>query len=221
MQDTAIATLARAAPRRRAPEPFSTLDDRKAQPRGKNEPQLKFTREEYAERLAKTRQAMEAKGVDLLIVSDPSNMAWLTGYDGWSFYVHQCVLVPPDGEPVWFGRGQDANGAKRTAYLADDNIVGYPDHYVQSTERHPMDYLSQVIWRTRLGQAARSASRWTTTGSPPPPSPSLQKHLPNARFVDATGTGELAARGQVADRSSTTCARPRASSRRCTRASSR
>jgi Xaa-Pro aminopeptidase len=33
---------------------------------------------------------MEAKGVDLLIVSDPSNMAWLTGYDGWSFYVHQA-----------------------------------------------------------------------------------------------------------------------------------
>ena len=66
-------------------------------------------------------------------------MAWLTGYDGWSFYVHQCVVVPPTGEPVWFGRGQDANGAKRTAYLDHDNIVGYPDHYVQSTERHPMD----------------------------------------------------------------------------------
>ena len=76
-------------------------------------PNLKFTREEYAERLGETRRAMAAKGVDLLIVSDPSNMAWLTGYDGWSFYVHQAVLVPPDGEPVWYGRGQDANGARR------------------------------------------------------------------------------------------------------------
>ena len=80
-------------------------------------------------------------------------MAWLTGYDGWSFYVHQAVIVPPTGEPVWYGRGQDANGAKRTAYLDHDNIVGYADHYVQSTERHPMDYLSQVISRARLGQA--------------------------------------------------------------------
>jgi ectoine hydrolase len=46
---------------------------------------LRFSRQEYADRLAKTRRSMEAKGVDLLIVSDPSNMHWLTGYDGWSF----------------------------------------------------------------------------------------------------------------------------------------
>jgi ectoine hydrolase len=120
------------------------------------ESNLNFTRAEYAARLTKTRAAMQAKGIDLLLVSDPSNMAWLTGYDGWSFYVHQCVLVPPDGEPFWYGRGQDANGAKRTAYIADDHILAYPDHYVQSTERHPMDLLSHLIeergWqRGRIG----------------------------------------------------------------------
>ncbi|MGI9492152.1 MAG: aminopeptidase P family N-terminal domain-containing protein, partial [Geminicoccaceae bacterium] len=52
---------------------------------------LDFSREEYADRIAKTRNAMDNYGVQLLIVTDPSNMAWLTGYDGWSFYVHQCV----------------------------------------------------------------------------------------------------------------------------------
>jgi ectoine hydrolase len=148
-------------------------------------PNLKFSLDEYAARLAKTRQAMEAKGVDLLIVSDPSNMAWLTGYDGWSFYVHQAVIVPPDGEPVWFGRGQDANGAKRTAYLAHDNIIGYADHYVQSTERHPMDYLSQVLagrgWdKLRIG--VEMDNYWFSAAA----FASLQKHLPNARFTDAT-----------------------------------
>ena len=56
--------------------------------------QLNFSRSEYDERIAKTRHAMAQRGIDLLIVSDPSNMAWLTGYDGWSFYVHQCVLLP-------------------------------------------------------------------------------------------------------------------------------
>ncbi len=95
------------------------------------EPKLKFTRTEFAERLHKTRVAMEAKGLDLLIVSDQSNMNWLTGYDGWSFYVHQCVLVATDGEPIWYGRGQDAQGAYRTAYISHDNVVGYADHYVQ------------------------------------------------------------------------------------------
>lgn len=149
------------------------------------QPNLKFSLGEYEARLAKTRKAMEAKGVDLLIVSDPSNMAWLTGYDGWSFYVHQAVIVPPSGEPIWFGRGQDANGAKLTAYLDHKNIVGYPDHYVQSTERHPMDYLSGILADRGLGSLSIGVEMdnyWFSAAA----FASLQKHLPNARFSDAT-----------------------------------
>jgi ectoine hydrolase len=149
-------------------------------------PRLAFTRGEYDARIAKTRGAMQKAGIELLIVTDPTNMAWLTGYDGWSFYVHQCVLVPMSGEPVWYGRGQDANGAKRTAFLAHDNIVGYPDIYVQSAVRHPMDYLSTEVIAARgwdrlaigveLDNYYFSAAAYA----------SLQKHLPNARWVDAT-----------------------------------
>ena len=39
-----------------------------------------FAREEYTARIAKTRDAMAAREIELLFVSDPSNMAWLTGY---------------------------------------------------------------------------------------------------------------------------------------------
>lgn len=150
------------------------------------DPVLNFSRAEYAARLAKTTAAMEKAGLDLLIVSDPSNMAWLTGYDGWSFYVHQCVLVPLDGEPLWYGRGQDANGAKLTAYIGHDRILSYPDHYVQSRERHPMDLLSQIIedrgWgRGRIG--VEMDNYWFSAAA----FASLQKHLPNVTFIDATG----------------------------------
>jgi ectoine hydrolase len=149
------------------------------------QPNLKFSRAEFAERLAKTRKAMTDKDIDLLIVSDPSNMAWLTGYDGWSFYVHQAVIVPPDGEPIWFGRAQDANGAKRTAYLDHGNIVGYADHYVQSTERHPMDRLAEVLASRKLDKLRTGVEMdnyWFSAAA----FASLQKHLPNARFSDAT-----------------------------------
>lgn len=149
------------------------------------EPKLNFTRGEYAQRLAKTRKAMESRGIELLVVTDPSNMAWLTGYDGWSFYVHQCVLVPPTGEPVWYGRGQDANGAKRTSYLAGDNIIGYPDHYVQSSERHPMDYLADIIESRGWGRSTIGVEMdnyWFSAAA----YASLNRHLPNARFCDAT-----------------------------------
>ena len=128
---------------------------------------LPFERAEYDARIAKARRAMTERGIDLLVVTDPSNMAWLTGYDGWSFYVHQCVLLGMEGEPVWYGRGQDANGARRTVFMGDDHIIGYPDHYVQSSERHPMDYLACL--GVRSGRA--SASRWTIIISAPPALP--------------------------------------------------
>jgi Xaa-Pro aminopeptidase len=106
---------------------------------------LHFSLDEYRARIARTRHAMQGSGIELLIVSDPSNMAWLTGYDGWSFYVHQCVLLALGGDPVWYRRGQDASGARRTAFMGDADIVGYPDHLVQSGVHHPMDYLTRVV----------------------------------------------------------------------------
>jgi len=108
-------------------------------------PRLNFTREEFAARLHKTQTAMQSAQIDTLVICDPSNMHWLTGYDGWSFYVHQCVIVPAQGDPIWFGRGIDANGARLRSWLSEDNIVEYPDNYVMSTERHPMDFLSQTL----------------------------------------------------------------------------
>ncbi|MDP9753187.1 UNVERIFIED_ORG: ectoine utilization protein EutD/ectoine utilization protein EutC [Rhizobium sp. SORGH_AS260] len=184
VQDTAIANLAFA----RAKDAGSgqVIDKQRKNGRRSVSVTLNFTREEYAARLAKTRKAMESAGIDLLVVTDPSNMHWLTGYDGWSFYVHQSVLVPPDGEPIWYGRKQDANGARRTAYLAHDNIIGYPDHYVQSTERHPMDLLSQIIeergW-SGLAVGVEMDNYYFSAAA----FASLNKHLPNARFKDAAG----------------------------------
>jgi len=147
---------------------------------------LPFDRAEYADRINKTRQAMTAGGIELLIVSDPSNMAWLTGYDGWSFYVHQCVLLTLDGPPVWFGRRQDANGALRTVHMDECHITSYPDCYVQSAERHPMEFLSAMITDRGLGRH-RIGVEMDNYYFSAAAYRSLVKHLPNARFEDATG----------------------------------
>ncbi len=149
------------------------------------EPPLRFSRDEFDARLKKTRQAMERKGIELLLVTDPSNMNWLTGYDGWSFYVHQMVVLPIDDTPIWYGRGQDANGARRTAWLPENRLIGYPDHYVQSEVRHPMQLLAQIItdygWGSRrigveMDNYYFSAAAYHH----------LVQGLPNARFADAT-----------------------------------
>jgi ectoine hydrolase len=150
------------------------------------DPEPRFSAAEYADRLTRTRAAMAARGIECLIVSDPSNMHWLTGYDGWSFYVHQAVVVPPSGNPFWYGRGQDAAGAERTSWLPDADIVGYPDTYVQSTERHPMDFLAGVLAArglARLSLGVEMDNYWFSAAA----FASLERGLPNARFQDATG----------------------------------
>ena len=95
---------------------------------------LPFGPLEYQRRLSKTRHGMQAADLDMLFITDPSNMAWLTGYDGWSFYVHQGVIIPADSDPVWWGQSQDANGALRTVWMSDDRIHGYADYFVQSND---------------------------------------------------------------------------------------
>ncbi|WP_223870751.1 ectoine hydrolase DoeA [Salipiger aestuarii] len=146
----------------------------------------RYTTEEYEERLVKIRADMARKGIDLLILSDPSNMAWVAGYGGWSFYVHQCVLVGPSGPPIWFGRGQDANGAYRTVWMTEEYVIGYPDHYVQSTERHPMEYLCGKLvdmgWHKGV-IGVEMDNYWFSARA----YERLQHGLPNARFADATG----------------------------------
>ncbi|KQI73508.1 X-Pro dipeptidase [Loktanella sp. 5RATIMAR09] len=148
-------------------------------------PDPAFSASEYTRRLTKTRAAMASAGLDILFVEDPSNMAWITGYEGWSFYVHQGVVVFHDADPIWWGRRQDANGALRTVWMQDDRIFGYADHFVQSMVRHPMQDLARLL--TQMGHAnARigvemdnyyfSAKAYTT----------LCVELPNAQILDAT-----------------------------------
>ena len=123
-------------------------------------------------------------------------MHWLTGYDGWSFYVHQAVIVPPTGNPIWYGRGQDAAGAERTSLAA--------------RRRHRR--LSRPPTCSRP-----SATRWTISPACSPSAAStgsrigvemdnywfsaaafaaLQRHLPERPLLRRDRPRELAARGE-------------------------
>ena len=59
-----------------------------------------FAKAEYESRLLRVRARMAAAGIDLLLLADPANMNYLTGYDGWSFYVPQLVAVPCQGNEI-------------------------------------------------------------------------------------------------------------------------
>ncbi len=118
-------------------------------------PASDFSAQEYADRLSKTRAAMSARGIETLLVTDPSNMAWLTGYDGWSFYVPQMVILPAQGAPLWWGRTQDKAGAAQTTWLDPSDLLDWPEEHVQHPDHHPVDALVLALrdrdWTRGLG----------------------------------------------------------------------
>ncbi|SFL12119.1 M24 family metallopeptidase [Shimia haliotis] len=116
-------------------------------------PASDFSADEYATGLAKTRAAMSARGIETLIVADPSNMAWLTGYDGWSFYVPQAVILPSTGNPIWWGRPQDKAGAAQTTWLSSEDLLDWPEAHVQHPDHHPFESLVQHLHDRDLTRA--------------------------------------------------------------------
>ncbi len=147
-----------------------------------------FTEAEYERRVSRTKARLREENLDAIVVSDPANMNYLTGYDGWSFYVHQAVIVTADTdeEPVWVGREMDANGARATAWLSEPNIRSYSDDHVHSPyDLHPMDYVAGVledldVENGRIG-LEMDASYFTAKSYT-----RLHENLPEAEFEDHT-----------------------------------
>ena len=149
-------------------------------------PTLPFERAEYLERVRKTKDAMAKRGLDLLLVADVANMCYLTGYNAWSFYTPQIVAVSPAlDEPIIIVRGMDVNGARETTWLKPENMVGFPDYYVQSTERHPMDYAAKILKERGLGKG-RIGTENDAFFFAVQSLEALKKGLPEGRFEDAS-----------------------------------
>ena len=119
-----------------------------AQPMG--ERGLPFEEDEYRRRCASVKASMERRGLDVLIVVDPSNMFYLTGYDGWSFYLPQAVvLLATDDQPHWIGRPQDQYGATLTTWLDADHIRGYSERLVHARDGHPISSVAALVREAR------------------------------------------------------------------------
>jgi ectoine hydrolase len=96
---------------------------------------------EFDARLSRVRRSMEAASLSALVVTDPANLFYLTGYNAWSFYTPQCLVVPAAGEPQLFARAMDAAGAAYTCNLRRDQVHGYPEALVHRPDAHPFEWV--------------------------------------------------------------------------------
>lgn len=102
---------------------------------------------EYRRRLENVQAAMSRQGFAALVVSDPANLFYLTGYNAWSFYMPQCLMVPATGAPHFFTRQMDAAGALFGSDLGTDagrdRVHGYPEELVNRPDTHPFDWIGR------------------------------------------------------------------------------
>ncbi|MGH6953907.1 MAG: M24 family metallopeptidase [Alphaproteobacteria bacterium] len=146
-----------------------------------------FERGEFLQRIGRAKARMADAGIDALLIINPSNMYYLTGYAGSSAYVPQMAVLRADQEePSIILRRQDVPCALHTVFMEREHILGYPEDYIGSPDKDGFD---AVIDRLRewghekrsigveKGSAHFSASAWEK----------FRNRLPNARFVDSTG----------------------------------
>lgn len=115
-----------------------------------------FTPDEYAGRQQRVRDLARERGFDALIVADPANLSYLTGYDAWSFYTPQVLHLPVEGPPTLVMREMDALGAHRTAAGIDAaDVFGYPETLVHRPDAHPGEWMAQCLRDRGHGGAAR------------------------------------------------------------------
>lgn len=104
--------------------------------------ELNFDAAEYDRRLAATQERMRSRGFDLLAIGEPANMNYLIGYNAYSFYAPQLLVVPVRGEPVFYVRHVDGPGAVLTTRLTEEQVRAYPETYIQQRDCHPMDWIA-------------------------------------------------------------------------------
>lgn len=147
---------------------------------------LNFTVDEFKQRMDKVKGEMIKRGMHVLILRDPANLYYLSGFDGWSFYTTQVLIVFIDQEqPVWIGRAMDQPAAQLTTWLDDENIGSYPESYVQTSLKHPMEIIAKAVKERGYGSkviGTEKDSYYFTAKD----QEVLQSVLFDAKFVDAT-----------------------------------
>ncbi|MGH1543679.1 MAG: M24 family metallopeptidase [Arenicella sp.] len=143
-----------------------------------------FNKHEYQSRLKTVQASMAEKNLDALLLGDPANMNWLTGFDAWSFYVPQVMLVLHDRDPIWMGRKMDAGAVSLTTYLGESSIKPYPEDFVQRSGVHPMDIVAGYLLDLPL-QGKRLGYESDTYFFSPKSLQCLKQGSGNIEWVDA------------------------------------
>jgi len=88
---------------------------------------LHFDTAEYAARQALASQAVQAAGLDALIMFAPESHFWICGYDTFGFAMFQAMVLTANGDLHLLTRMPDLRQARLTSTLPEDHIHIWPE----------------------------------------------------------------------------------------------
>lgn len=105
-----------------------------------------FPRTEYLRRLTAVKLEMARREIDALVVSNSSNITYLTGYTAKSGYVPQALVVSIHREePTFILRKMDAPAAIHQAFLERGNVIGYPENLIGDPHMDGFDAVIEFL----------------------------------------------------------------------------
>ncbi|WP_345944180.1 aminopeptidase P family N-terminal domain-containing protein [Bradyrhizobium sp. IC3069] len=132
----------------------------------------------------------ERSGIDVLVVTSPSNVTYLSGYTSKSAYVPQGLIVSlKQEEPTFFTRRMDAPAAMHQMFIDTSRVIGYAEDLIVNPDRDGFDPIIDFLHDNGLagggvGVEIKSISAQTAE--------KFRARMVNAKIVDfANGVHQI------------------------------
>jgi Xaa-Pro dipeptidase len=137
-----------------------------------------FSPAEYDARLDAVRRAMAGRGLDLLLLSAPENIFYLTGLDHWGYFAPHVLVVPAEGEMVLVTRAMERVTIDNQVRNA--RFEGHGDHETAA------DAVGRALGDARARALRVGIEAWAG-GLPHGLALALEPVAPKATWVDVSG----------------------------------
>jgi Xaa-Pro dipeptidase len=109
-----------------------------------SEQDLSFPVTEYQDRLRRTREVMQQRGIDVLVLDEIEAMEWVSGY-GVSENLWRCCVVPAQSPPFLIVRTLDTPPARTRCWFSD--VISFGDW------QDPVQILASELRKRSLDRA--------------------------------------------------------------------
>lgn len=142
---------------------------------------LVFKMQEYERRLRELRERMDEQEVELMLITTPENICYLTGFESPGHYYFNALLVPREGEPAMVPRRLEDSGVQALTWIE----VSRPYEDYEDPIERLADTLTEFGWDRKPIGYERSC--WFFTA---PQQEQLLATCDQTTFVDCSGIVE-------------------------------